>query len=214
MKKTARGMGVPAAGTALAMAVCAALGPGQAEAGVVIIPVNTLLGTADIDFNTDGTNEYTFSFDGSPIGFENILNTYTNQVVGYTIAPPDPKSGTYASLLHSGELVDGTDNYVNGSSVILSGADFIFPFGDFFGNSGFAGLSFQLPGESGVHYGWAELHDSSAGLTVVEVGYETVQDTGIVTPALVPEPGSLALLAAGAAGVLAMRRRRQAAQSE
>ena len=48
----------------------------------------------------------------------------------------------------------------------------------------------------------------------MEVGYETVQDTGIVTPALVPEPGSLALLAAGAAGVLAMRRRRQAAQSE
>ena len=132
-------------------------------------------------------------------------------MVGFTVPPPDPKAGTYASLLHSGEFIDASDSYVNGSSVIMSGAIFIFPFGDFYGNSGFAGLSFQLPGESGVHYGWAELHDSSGDLTVVQVGYETQQDTGIVTPDLVPEPGSLALLAAGAAGVLALRRRRQAA---
>jgi hypothetical protein len=210
MKKMAKGMGLPVAGTALTVAVCAALGALPAEANVVIIPVNTLLGTADIDFNSDGTNEYTFSFDSSPVGFENVLNTYTNQVVGYTILPPDPKAGTYASLLHAGELIDGSDSYVNGSSVFLSGAFFIFPFGDFYGNSGFAGLSFGLPGESGVHYGWAELQNSSAGLTVVEVGYETQQDTGIVTPGLVPEPGTLALLAAGAVGVLALRRRRQA----
>jgi hypothetical protein len=45
---------------------------------------------------------------------------------------------------------------------------------------------------------------------VIEIGYETEPNTGLVTPAL-PEPGTLALLAAGAAGVLALRRRKQAA---
>ena len=212
MKAISRVLRAPVTGSALTVAVCAAFGTGPAEANVIIIPVNTLLGTVNLDINGDTIPEYTFQRNGTPLGFENDLNTYGNSVVG-VVNPAFPKPGTYASLLQSGELIDGSLGYVSGPNVILSGLDqfFVGPYGEFFGNSGFAGLSFHLPGESGVHFGWVEIHDPPGDLTVVRVGYESEQNTGIVTPSLVPEPGTLALLAAGATGVLAMRRRKQTA---
>jgi len=200
------------AGSALTVAVCAAFGTGLADATPVIIQINTELGTVNLDINLDGTPEYTFQRNSNPSGFTNGLNTYGNSVVGFNAPPFVKPPGSYASLLQAGELIDGSLNYVSGSGVFLSGFDsFVGPYGQFYGNSGFAGLSFHLQGESGVHYGWAELHDPPGDLTVVRVGYETEQNTGIVTPSLVPEPGTLALLAAGAAGVLALRRRQRPA---
>ena len=210
MKATSRGLRVPMAGSALTVAVCAAFGTGHAEATPIIIQVNQQLSTGPFTFdaNHDGTPEFTFQFNAT--NDESDLDTFLNQVVGFNATTPKP--GAYASLLHSGQLVDGSLNYVSGSSVILSGfSPTLGSYGQVFGNSGFAGLSFRLPGESGVHYGWAELHDPPGDLTLVEIGYETLQNTGIVTPSLAPEPGTLALLAAGAAGVLAMRRRQRAA---
>ena len=207
MKETPTGLRAPVACSALTLAVCAAFGAGPAEAAEIIIPVDVLLGTYDFDVN--GTTVFTFSRNQSPSGFTNQLNTYGNSVVGFNATTPKP--GSYASRLPSGTLIDGSLSYLSGSGVFLSGFDSIAgPYGQFFGQSGFAGLQFHLPGESGVHFGWAKLLDPPGDLTVFSIGYETIQNTGIVTPAL-PEPGSLALLAAGAAGVLAMRRRKQAA---
>jgi hypothetical protein len=219
MKGTSSGLRVPVAGSALTVAVCAAFGAGPAEATLTTIPVDVLLGT--YDFDVGGTTVFTFSRNdtSSPpfFGFENDVNTYGNYVVGFASPPVTaPKPGTYASLLHGGELIDGSrTDYVSGSNVILSGAVGIpgvggESYGEFYGQSGYAGLKFNLSGESGFHYGYALLQDPPGDLTVISITYETQQNLGVVTPAL-PEPGSLALLAAGAAGVLALRRRKQAA---
>jgi hypothetical protein len=78
----------------------------------------------------------------------------------------------------------------------------------------YIGLAFTLG--DGVHYGYAEV----AGATLVSYGYESTPGTGIRTGATggpgatrggtnpVPEPSSLALLAAGLAACAASKRSR------
>ena len=75
----------------------------------------------------------------------------------------------------------------------------------------FVGLSFPAGGNT--YYGWVRVDvDNAAGSFVVkDWAYESNAGQGIVTGAgIVPEPGALGLLAAGATGLAAMRRRRAA----
>jgi len=77
--------------------------------------------------------------------------------------------------------------------------------GDFLGQSGkYLGVEFQIDGET--HYGWVQIdvNATATQATINAYGYQDVAGT----PALTPEPGSLALLALGAAGIAARRRRK------
>jgi hypothetical protein len=93
--------------------------------------------------------------------------------------------------------------------------------GDGFSNSGWAedpsagflGVRFDIGGNT--HFGFVEIEvDTSANSnggainspTVLSYGYETTPDA----PVGVPEPSSLGLLALGASGIAALRRRRNA----
>lgn len=80
------------------------------------------------------------------------------------------------------------------------------------GFRGFMGFSF-FDSNSDEHFAWADLgvhayadgDMSSYEITVYGYGYETAANTPL--PAGVPEPGSLATLAAGAAALVARKRR-------
>jgi hypothetical protein len=72
---------------------------------------------------------------------------------------------------------------------------------------GFVGLRFNTG--SGVQYGWARLNmDGSPGNSFTLVDYAWGDVGTPITAGQIPEPGSLGLLALGAAGLVAWRKRR------
>lgn len=80
--------------------------------------------------------------------------------------------------------------------------------GDFFEARGWLGLYFEIPGGS-PHFGFLDLEGTTDALHVHGGGFESQANTPIRTAS---EPGSLALLALGAGGLTAWRRRRQSRQ--
>jgi hypothetical protein len=79
-------------------------------------------------------------------------------------------------------------------------------------NSGYLGVSFTV--SSNQYLGWAKLlvDQGTPSVTLVNYAYEDQPGVAIAAgdTGAVPEPSSLTLFALGAAGVLAVRRRRQA----
>jgi hypothetical protein len=76
------------------------------------------------------------------------------------------------------------------------------------GQVAFVGLLIDI--DSGVHAGWARIQVPSRREAVIfDYAYETTPGVPIIAGA-VPEPPSLVLLAAGAAGLAALRRKRRA----
>jgi hypothetical protein len=209
-----RVVAVPGVST-LTLALCATFTSGVAYSAPVVVPIdpNFTLGTFNLDIDGNGTAEYTLSRTTFAAGFESVVTGAPNAVVSFNVPPPDPKSGDYAQALGAGELIDGSRNF-NAAFNTISGVKGPMTYGEFY-DSGFAfiGLRFDLPTTTGDHFGWIEVLGDDGTVTLTRYGYETDPNVGIVTPALstrVPEPGSLALLIAGAAGVLAMRRRQRA----
>jgi hypothetical protein len=73
------------------------------------------------------------------------------------------------------------------------------------GDTGFLGVRANISGT--MHHGWVEVRVDETSLTVSRFAYEDTVE-GPILAGQVPEPHSVLLLAMGASGIAAMRRRR------
>lgn len=132
-----------------------------------------------------------------------LVNFAPGKVVGFNAGL------NYATALSAGALVDATTTSGGpfAASLAFGAAN---PNAQFNNVTGaFIGLTFPIGASN--HFGWVRVSiDNAAGTFVVnDWAYNTVAGEGI-RAGQVPEPTSLGMLAAGAAGVAAMRRRRAA----
>lgn len=77
------------------------------------------------------------------------------------------------------------------------------------GTPGFLGVRFDISGQT--HYGWVRVGVTfqSTSFRIVDWAYNTTSGEAIRAGEPIPEPSTLSLMALGAAGLLALRRRKQ-----
>ncbi len=115
----------------------------------------------------------------------------------------------YASALEAGNLIDASTT--SGGPFQASMAYGVNNPNAEFNNVDGAFIGVEFPINAMSHFGWIRVSiDNAAGTFVVnDWAYNDVPGEGLVA-GQIPEPGTLGLLAAGAAGLAAMRRRRTA----
>ena len=205
---------------ALAAGASLAISGQNANAAVIYtnaqIPINSTVGTFSvIDLDNDGFPEFALgashcSCASSANHFLSFLNLPFTDVMG---------ASNSASALPVGTPIDALGNFIFAVNPLAYAARFSSGSSTYgtFANAGekFLGLVF-LDANNQTHYGWARFN-VIADPTMPEVrgqlidyAYEDLADTGIAAGAA-PEPGSLSMLALGAAGLAAWRSRRKAA---
>lgn len=175
--------------------------------------------TLTSSIKSSATNKISTSGAGSGVVAENRSNNNNG-------------TATYALKLAAGDTIGSNRSFISGSpyfntlplSARGAGTDALA--GDWLpGDRGFVGLTIILdgtgeagPGAAGtLVYGWADVtvnNFDGTGLGRYTLnGYAYESDGGSIPAGAVPEPSTVALLIAGAAGVEVMRRRRNARKS-
>ena len=220
--------------TGLAGAV--AIGAGSSAYGsivVVSVPANivpatlpqTALLTRNWDINSDGTNDFQFFFrQPQQSGVDWQCGIFPLGAGSFTFGTPGFSSTFfYAQRFNAGDTISavpppGAVQVGSPSEAVLASRFLGSDYGQFQppNSQGFLGLQFTTA--SGTFFGYIQVKVNRSpgagqpGFQFISAAYDNTPGTPIVAGA-VPEPGTLALLAVGAAGVVAIQRRRKAAKS-
>lgn len=135
----------------------------------------------------------------------------------YVMLEPGVGNGGSIIMLGAGSSIGGSGNFKQYG--FLAGANSKGVFGPWStGVPGYVGLSFFNSSNGNTYFGWAKLSlsESASGAIVgkldeVAVDFVPGQSIRAGQTTAVPEPGTLSLLALGAVGLLALRKKRLAA---
>jgi hypothetical protein len=188
----------------------------SAVAGVAIAPAASAA-LIDIPLNVGGS-DFTVPVPGGGLGLHYSTSSLDFGVVVIQAGNLNGAAMTFTpgALLPVGQSIDGATAFTDAETVLgrcsgkfcdpaLTTGLFTSP------TSGFLGVKFSQ--NDGVHFGWLGVtaDPDAVQLTVTDLVFNDQPNTAVI---IVPEPGSLAILAVGAAAVLAFRRRRQAAKPD
>lgn len=148
-----------------------------------------------------------------PLNFLGITSSSNGNVFRY---PSRLAAGTSVGPTRSFVTVAGTSQSLQGGTLAFGAGFPNSKWAKSGANSGYLGISF-LGTDNATHYAFLQMtvalnSDTNArSVTLIGAGYENAAGTAITTaPQAVPEPSSLALLAAGGlGGVAAFRQRRK-----
>jgi MYXO-CTERM domain-containing protein len=212
---------------ALAGAGAVAAAPPAHAVGIIFTPANTTItASCSGSFCTGASSVLQVDLDN-------------NAVIDFTLQADVVSSAAFLHFAGTGSTAAGafrngtnltTPFLTAGTSIGPAGAGFSYvtaahilnPSSVWGNGDGYLGLEFHLPSDpnpSDVNYAWAELNLSFNGtnsysVTLEGFAYQSIPNTPIMAgdTGITPEPGTagLALLALGACGLAAWRRRKQA----
>jgi hypothetical protein len=184
-----------------------------AHAGTVTVPVNedvTYSGTASYDLTSSGGPDLTFSTLSMGPAVADADVTGASDASYAVDGSGDPLASSAGATISSANLFGSSAGVLAGGKFEVGCVSGNFPCD---GSTQYLGFEFT-PGAGGTDYGYVALSVFATPLSAptIEVQSFTYDDSGAsvtIPGSATPEPGSFTLLAAGAAGIAALRARRK-----